>query len=169
VPLEFNQGVTMSQVLTQAEAVAKWLPQIEAEGVDYAKFSKIEARPAEVGERIVTVTSDGKETENVAVAGDLVLCNIETAAKEEYILAEAKVNKRYAFLGEGSRDGWKLYQAVGECRGIVYDGENSKFIASWGEEMTLNKGDFLVTALPEKGSVYRIGLAEFNSTYRRKV
>jgi hypothetical protein len=158
----------MTQVLTQAEAVALYLPQVEAKGADYAKFAKVEARKAVPGEVIVTTTSAGVETQNTAKDGDLVLCNVETNAKEEYILAEAKVNKRYRLLGAGSREGWNLYQACGEFRGFVYDGEDTSFVAKWDEEMVLKTGDYIGTPLPEKDQVYRIGREEFESTYRLK-
>lgn len=48
------------------------------------------------------------------------------------------------------------------------DGENKntfKFKASWGEDMILRAGDFLVVSSDE---VYRIGKKEFESTYKFK-
>lgn len=48
------------------------------------------------------------------------------------------------------------------------DGENKntfKFKASWGEDMILKTGDFLVVSSDE---VYRIGKKEFESTYKFK-
>ena len=48
------------------------------------------------------------------------------------------------------------------------DSENKntfKFKASWGEDMILKQGDFLVVSSNE---VYRIGKKEFESTYKFK-
>ena len=66
-----------------------------------------------------------------------------------------------------NKDGWEIYQAIGECRGIVYEGEEIKFKASWDEDMVLKKGDMIVTT-PDKNEVYRIALKEFKETYREK-
>jgi hypothetical protein len=39
------------------------------------------------------------------------------------------------------------------------------FVASWGEEMVIKKGDMLATTIPEMSEVYRIAAKEFNATY----
>jgi hypothetical protein len=167
--ISFSEKIRMSlSTMSQADAVARFSPMIEEKGRDYAKFTRVEARPEKVGEKIDTHTGDGKETTNTAKEGDMVLCNIDTAAKEEYILSADKLAKRYKELGEGSRDGWKLYQATGEFRGYEYHGEEMHFIATWGEEMVLKDGDMIGTPLPGKNEVYRIAKAEFLSTYREK-
>lgn len=151
-------------MMTQKEAIEAFLPRIEADGVVYEKFTQVDARPATPGEVIVTHTSDGKETQNTAVAGDYVIRN-HTEAREEYIIPTAKFQVRYERLGAAG-DGWDLYKAKGRCQGIAYAGPDTEFVASWGESMRLRNGDMICTPLPQKGEVYRIALKEFGETYR---
>jgi hypothetical protein len=147
------------KVMSQEEAIAKFMPEIESNGTDFEKFTQIKARPARPGEMIETVTADGKETMNQAQQGDFVVSNLGGSG-EEYILSGDKLAKRYKEVGDG------IYQATGECRGVVYSGPETSFQASWGQPMVLKPGDMIVTPLPQKGEVYRIARQEFESTYR---
>lgn len=149
--------------MTQQHAAAMFMPLIEA-GLIYDKFAKVDARPAVEGEKIVTFTSDGKETENTAKAGDYVI-RAHTEAREQYILGRDKLAKRYKLIGPAADEGWETYQATGSCKAAVYNGPEIKFTASWGEDMVIKKGDMIVTALPDKDSVYRIAAKEFGETY----
>jgi hypothetical protein len=146
-------------VMSQEEAIAKFMPEIESNGTDFEKFTKIKARPAQPGEVIETVTADGKETMNTAKEGDFVVSNLGGSG-EEYILGGDKLAKRYREIGNG------IYQATGECRGVTYNGPETAFEASWGQPMVLKPGDMIVTPLPQKGEVYRIARQEFESTYK---
>ncbi len=148
-----------AKVMSQEEAIAKFMPEIESNGTDFEKFTQIKARPARPGEMIETVTADGKETMNQAQQGDFVVSNLGGSG-EEYILSGDKLAKRYKEVGDG------IYQATGECRGVVYSGPETSFQASWGQPMVLKPGDMIVTPLPQKGEVYRIARQEFESTYR---
>lgn len=148
-------------IMSQQEAVEKFMPMIESEGDIFEKFTQIEARPTNPGELIETITSDGKETQNIAKEGDFVVKNIGGSG-EEYILSGDKLAKRYKQISDN------VYQAIGECMGIVYEGPEIQFMASWGEPMVLKPGDMVVTPLPNKGEVYRIARKEFESTYRLK-
>ncbi len=172
--------------LSQARAQALYLPLIETKGNTYEKFAMVEVRPAKLGERIVTITADGKETENTAKEGDVVVRN-GTGARELYLLSKEKLEKRYTRVGhsksttweantwsstpppDAKAEIWELYTATGTCMAVVYDGPELSFIASWDEPMILRPGDMLCTPLPDKGEVYRIALKEFGETYRRKV
>lgn len=147
--------------MSQEEAIEKFMPMIESEGDVFEKFTKIEARPAKPGELVETITSDGKETQNTAKEGDFIVKNIGGSG-EEYILSGDKLAKRYKQISDN------VYQAIGECMGIVYDGPEIQFMASWEEPMILKPGDMIVTPLPNKGEVYRIARKEFESTYRLK-
>ena len=153
--------ISQENIMSQEEAIARFMPEIEANGVDYEKFTQIKARPANSNEVVETITSDGKETQNTAQVGDYVVSNIGGSG-EEYILTADKLAKRYKELGNG------IYQAIGECRGVVYNGPEMSFVASWNEPMTLQPGDMIVTPLPQKGEVYRIAKLEFQQTYRPK-
>ena len=150
-----------NEMMSQEQAIKNFMPMIEAYGKDYEKFTRIKARLAEPGELVVTMTSDGKETQNTAKEGDFVVTNLGGSG-EEYILSGDKLAKRYKEVGDG------VYQATGECRGVQYTGPETQFEASWGEPMMLKSGDMIVTPLPQKGEVYRIAKKEFESTYREK-
>jgi len=150
---EFNE----SRIISQQEAADLYLPQIEQSGKEYKKFTQITARPAVAGEVIETITSDGKETTNTAKSGDYVVTNI---GGEEYILSGDTLKKRYESLGNNR------YQAIGECKGIVYTGKPTQFMATWGEAMVLKPGDMIVTG--DGKEVYRIAIKEFKETYRLK-
>ena len=149
----------VNNVISQEEAIAKFMPEIESNGTDFEKFTQIKARPARQGEMIETITADGKETMNQAQEGDFVVSNLGGSG-EEYILSGDKLAKRYKEVGNG------IYQATGECRGITYSGPETSFQASWGQPMVLKTGDMIVTPLPQMGEVYRIARQEFESTYR---
>ena len=152
--MEEEQGV-----MSQQEAIAKFMPEIESSGTDFEKFTNIKARPAQPGEVVETITSDGKETMNTAKEGDFVVSNLGGSG-EEYILGGDKLAKRYREIGNG------IYQATGECRGVTYNGPETSFEASWGQPMVLKPGDMIVTPLPQMGEVYRIARQEFESTYK---
>ena len=123
------------------------------------------ARPATIEEKIDTITSDGKETTNTAKEGDFVVKN---PTGEEYIIKGDLFKKRYDYVGttDFRSDGkWETYKAKGKCRAIVWEHEQMSFVASWGEEMVIKKGDMLATTIPEMNEVYRIAAKEFDATY----
>jgi hypothetical protein len=157
--IKISQMEEEQSIMSQEEAIAKFMPEIEANGTDFEKFTKIKARPAMPGEVVETVTADGKETMNTANEGDFVVSNLGGSG-EEYILGGDKLAKRYREIGNG------IYQATGECRGVTYNGPETSFQASWGQPMILKPGDMIVTPLPQKGEVYRIARQEFESTYK---
>jgi hypothetical protein len=160
---------------TQEQAVARFMPIIETLGTVYKKSTLVDARPAVEGEVVVTITAAGKETQNTAKADDWVVRN-RTQAHEEYILPNAMFTARYMPQGEppiapGSStptSTWRVYQAIGECMAVKWAGENTEFVAIWGEPMQLHTGDMICTPLPQKGEVYRIAAQEFSETYRPK-
>ena len=157
--IKISQMEEEQSVMSQQEAIAKFMPEIESSGTDFEKFTKIKARPAQPGEVVETITADGKETMNTAKEGDFVVSNLGGSG-EEYILGGDKLAKRYREIGNG------IYQATGECRGVTYNGPETSFQASWGQPMVLKPGDMIVTPLPQMGEVYRIARQEFESTYK---
>lgn len=157
----------MEDNYTQEQAKTLFLPFIEYSGEIYKKKGTIIARKAKVGEKIETITSDGKETENIAKENDWIITN-NTKAKEQYILSDEKINSRYEKLKE-LEDGNILFKAKGKIKAAKYTGTNTMFEASWGQNMTLNKGDMICTPLPNKNEVYRIGKEEFEHTYERDI
>ena len=157
--IKISQMEEEQSIMSQEEAIAKFMPEIEANGTDFEKFTKIKARPAQPGEVVETITADGKETMNTAKEGDFVVSNLGGSG-EQYILGGDKLAKRYREIGNG------IYQATGECRGVTYNGPETSFQASWGQPMVLKPGDMIVTPLPQMGEVYRIARQEFESTYK---
>lgn len=154
-------------MMTQQEALTTYMPLIEA-GKVYEKYTIVEARPAVVGEMIVTVTQAGQETKNTAKAGDFVVKN-KTIAAEEYILPAEKFTARYIDRGVSPfTSGWRICQAIGQVKAAVYTGADTEFTAPWDEGMQLHTGDMICTPLPQKGEVYRIAAQEFSETYRLK-
>jgi len=157
----------MTEKMSQAQAQDKFLPTIINQGKVYHKKTEILARPAQAGEVVVTVTSDGKETQNTAKDGDYVVKNL-TGAGEEYILTASKLAGRYQYRGEEGK-GWCRYKATGSVTALEYVPSDfdlpdvTEFEASWGEMMKLKAGDMLAT--PDGKEVYRIARQEFNETY----
>jgi hypothetical protein len=151
-----NEMATMSQ----ADAVAKFIPMIDANGKHYKKFVKIFARPATEGEVIKTITKDGKETTNTAASGDYVVKN---PGGEEYIVKPKVIANNYAPTGV-KKSGWVEYQAFGEVDGIEWNDAPFMLIAKWGETMPVKPGDMVVTG--DGKEVYRIARAEFIETYK---
>jgi hypothetical protein len=162
------------EIMTQAEAIEAFLPHILSIGKTYTKKTTVWAREAVEGERVVTVTTSGKETENVAKKGDYLIEN-NTVPKEHYLISAEKFAKRYMLLDyiparktisiDGKEYVWREYQAIGSVIARVYSGDPLKFIANWGEPMVLFDGDLICTPLPGKDEVYRIGRPEFIQTY----
>jgi len=151
--------------LTQVEMRDKFIDRI-MESPIYKKNATSLVRKAEPGEKIITNTSDGKETENVAKEGDFVVQN-NTKAKEQYIISSKKLSQRYIKISDDTEksDGfqWEKYKAIGQVNAIQYRGSNIKFKAPWEEDMTLKNGDMLAST--DGKEVYRIALSEFKQTY----
>ena len=143
-------------------------------GRDYRKFQTIKARAAREGEKIVSTVESGRETVNMAAAGDYVVEN-QTGAREQYIVPGEKFRRRYS--EDRKLDGdWCLYNPQGKVKGIEVDRgilnilqqEGSFYItASWGEAQKVDEGDMLVTTLPlaAQPEIYRIARREFAETY----
>jgi len=106
--------------------------------------------------QIDTITSDGKETTNVAQTGDIIFSG---PSKEQYVLKPAKVQKMY----EG-KIGQNLIPEQTPRQVALYQGEPISFMASWGEQMVIKPGDYLVKEQDGSG-YYRIAQKEFEETY----
>ena len=94
----------------------------------FKKKSRVRARPAVAGERILTKLSSGEqETVNTAKAGDWIVTN---PSGEEYIIDEKKFSSRYDEVpGEHG-----VFQAKGYCRATKNPfGKPIAIMASWGE------------------------------------
>ncbi len=159
------------QIFTQSELQEKLLPIIRQQGILYKKFKKVYAKKADGGEKISTITNDGKETENIAKSGDFIIQN-QTGAGEKYIVPAHKFLERYIFHKENDND-FDEFEPTGTIIAIELTTEfllqfqlNNQFyfMANWGTEMITKKGDFLV-APPDFSEIYRIARKEFFETY----
>ncbi len=160
-----------AEVASQEKILKELLPLLEKAEI-YEKYKEIEAKEAEGGEVIKTVTSDGLETENKAEKGDYIVKNL-TEAGEQYIIRKDKFKMRYEYLETGT-DRFKRYKAIGKIKAIAVSEDVMKllnrkeeffFMAPWGQKMIVKEGDYLVSPL-DYSEVYRIAQKEFFETYR---
>lgn len=111
------------------------------------------------GLKVVTILPDGKETQNTAARGDIIMSGV---SREKYVVKAAKFPKLY----------------VGSIGSSVHPEQNPRMVARWtsnqtigfrapwGEEMVLKPGDYVVREADGNG-FYRIAKAEFEQTYQR--
>jgi len=108
---------------------------------------------------VVTFTKDGKETENTAQVGDIIVSGV---FGEMYVVKGAKFPKMYDLCADG-----KTVIPNQNPRTVAEIPANKlesdvHFTASWGEKMVLKNGDFLVM---DGDNYYRIAREEFLETY----
>jgi hypothetical protein len=147
-----------------------------AQGAGRTKIARktrpIDARPAKVGEIIVTVIKgEGKETQSrPAQAGDYVVRNrCPETGNEEYVVSADKFADRYKKTeAPAGPDGWQEFQPGGEeVRVLFLEAEETplSFVAPWGEPMVAQPGDAIVQDLRDDKDVYRVARASFDCTY----
>jgi hypothetical protein len=155
----------------QHELCAKLLERLLGTGRLYRKTREVNAIQARGGERIVSVTADGRETEKTAATGDYIVEN-RTGAKERYIVGADKFAERYRRVA-ALADGWSRYRPTGEVRALEVDTQLLTLLdrpeefyieAPWGEAQRVRVGD-LLAAPPSGDEIYRIAAAEFRETY----
>lgn len=106
--------------------------------------------------RVVTHTADGKETQNMAEPNDII---ISGPSREQYVVKAAKFPKLYV-----GNVGGVVHPEQSPRQVAVYTGtEPVEFTASWGEDMVLKPGDYLVKEA--EGKYYRIAKKEYEMTY----
>ncbi len=159
--------------ISRGELEARLREPLKTAGRRYVKTLRVAARPAREGERVVSTTSDGIETENVAGDSDFVVEN-QTHAHERYLVAAEKFAKRYDRVESLGGD-WATYAPnrfaqivalrVDDAVLGLLDRDGDFFIeAPWGEAQRVRKGDVLV-APTDFREIYRIGRREFAETY----
>jgi hypothetical protein len=105
--------------------------------------------------KVVTITADGKETENTAVPGDIIMSG---PSGEKYVVKAAKFEKLYAKQDDGTVIPEQSPRQVAR-----YTGKNEvTFTAPWGEQMVLKPGDYLVK---DGEGYYRVAKKEYEATY----
>lgn len=158
------------------------LPEINRTGNRFKKYRAVLARAAIPGEKIVTFTSRGeeseqkteKETENTASENDYVVKN-RTSASEQYVVSKLTFEARYSFHKKVD-DTWSEYLPLGEIMAIVVDSRLLELLqrsspfqidVNWGSTQIVREGDFLATPLPDMKHVYRIDQLAFSQTYEK--
>ena len=104
-----------------------------------------------------TETSDGKETTNTAMKEDIVMSG---PSSEKYVVKKSKFHKMYT--GEIGED-VEVEQSPRMVAEYTGD-EELQFTASWGENMILKPGDYIVKETDSSG-YYRIAKKEYEETY----
>jgi hypothetical protein len=122
---------------------------------------------------VVTITSEGKETENIADVGDVIMCG---PSKEKYVLSREAFYHLYSPPASYQRSEVlpefvtpaRAPKSVARYFGV---GETS-LVASWGELMVVNPGDYIARyprGVDECGNTVfhyaRIAAKEFEDTY----
>jgi len=108
-------------------------------------------------QEVVTITADGKETQNKAESGDVI---ISGPSKEKYAIKASKFPKLYSGkLGEviTPEQSPRLVAQVNNIQQPI------TFKAPWGEDMILKPGDYLVKDGDQ--GYYRIAKKEYEQTY----
>lgn len=105
---------------------------------------------------VVTVTSDGKETQNVAAQGDIIMSG---PSRENYVVKSAKFPKLY----QGDVGGVVMPEQSPRLVATYTGKEPVQFTAPWGESMVLKPGDYLVK--DGDAGYYRIAKVEYEQTY----
>jgi len=105
---------------------------------------------------VVTVTADGKETQNVATVNDIIMSG---PSGENYVVKAAKFPKLYQ-----GQVGQTVIPEQSPRQVAQYQGRDTvTFTAPWGESMVLKPGDYLVRDGDQ--GYYRIAQAEYRQTY----
>lgn len=151
---------------TDIESVAKTLNFLptkkQAKKYKFVKDGKPGEMPpmsytqSSVQQQVVTTTADGKETQNVANVGDIIMSG---PSRENYVVKAEKFPKLY-----NGKVGEDVIPDQTPRLVAVYTGsETVHFKASWGEDMILKPNDYLVKS--GEGKYYRIAKKEYEETY----
>jgi hypothetical protein len=105
---------------------------------------------------VVTITSDGKETQNVAEKGDIIMSG---PSRENYVVKSAKFPKLY----QGELGQTVVPEQSPRMVAVYTAQQPITFTAPWGESMVLKPGDYLVKDGDQ--GYYRIAKVEYEQTY----
>jgi hypothetical protein len=136
------------------------------------KTRPIDARPAMLGEVIMTIIAGGgKETQSKpAEAGDMVVRNrCAATGGEQYLVKSTSFAERYEATPEtADAQGWRHYRPRGAemLYFIVREQDGSfRFDAPWGEPMVAQPGDAIARNPTNPSDTYRVAREAFTCTY----
>jgi len=159
--LNLNENVDINQVastlefkpVTKQKLIYKYVEDVKPSSMPPMTYTKSKGK-----QNVVTTTTDGKETQNVAEDGDIIMSG---ATGENYVIKGAKFSKLYH--GNVGED---VYPEQSPRQVALYTGGETKFKAPWGEDMVIKPGDYLVKD-PANTGYYRIAKVEFEKTYNK--
>jgi hypothetical protein len=136
------------------------------------KTRPVDARPARVGEVVVTlIRGDGVETRSrPAQEGDMVVRNrCPQTGNEEYVVTAARFPERYGpARGPADAQGWREFHPIAapvEFFTVRQEEGEMTFMAPWGERMVARPRDVIVRNPRDPNDVYRIYWMSFDCTY----
>ena len=159
--LNLNESIDINQVastlqfkpVTKQKLVYKYVENGKPGSMSPMTYTK-----STVQQPVVTTTTDGKETQNTADVGDIIMSG---ATGENYVVKAAKLPKLYT-----GNVGSDIYPEQSPRQVALYSGEPVTFKAPWGEDMVIKPGDYLVKD-PANTGYYRIAKVEFEKTYNK--
>jgi hypothetical protein len=146
--LEFKPTTKQAIQYTQGEDIGDASELANMQPMSFAKNTVS-------GLKVVTVTADGKETENVAEVGDIIMTG---PSGEQYVVKAAKFDKLYTDGPNGTKIPEQSPRQVAAYTGT----EEITFTAPWGQDMILKPGDYLVK---DGDGYYRVAKQEYEQTY----
>jgi len=108
-----------------------------------------------VVQKSMTVRTAIDNTQSQAEPNDIIMSG---PSRENYVVKAAKFPKLYT-----GQIGGPVHPEQGPRNVAVYNGKPTRFVASWGEAMDLNPGDYLVKEA--EGKYYRVRKQEADLTY----
>tara|TARA_R110000796_G_scaffold34264_1_gene88617 strand:+ start:70 stop:582 length:513 start_codon:yes stop_codon:yes gene_type:complete len=161
----YNQLLGENSNYTSLESILPTLEfmQTTKQPKKYTYVDNVENMPpmsyavAKQQQPVVTYTADGKETQNVAEPQDIIMSG---PSKEQYVVKADKFPKLYTGEIGSEVIPEQSPRTVARVNNIE---QPIKFTASWGEEMILKSGDYLVKDGDE--DYYRIAQKEYDATY----
>jgi len=126
------------------------------DGTEISKMPAFSYAVVKTQQKINTVTSDGLETTNVADPGDIIMSG---PSNEQYVVKPAKFAK--LFTGTIGKD--VIPEQSPRMVAKYVEPIPATFKATWGEEMVVKPGDYVVKEGTE--GFYRIAKKEFEQTY----
>ena len=158
---ESEEGNTLEDILPTLEFKETTK---QAKKYEYAKSSQnmpaMSYTVVQQQQPVVTVTSDGKETQNTAEPNDIIMSG---PSREQYVVKPEKfIGKRGLYTGKigGTVTPEQSPRIVARVENITQD---ITFKAPWGEDMILKRGDYLVKDGDQ--GYYRIAQKEYDETY----
>ena len=138
----------------------------------YSKKGRFISRPAVIGETILTIVAGKLETIKTVSEDSVIIRNIILGGSAEtYAIPLTTFTKRYKLLPAiYTIDGLEWTEAIpnGKTKAFQYlSDESISFMAPWGENMLMEKGDWLAGDPDDEMSedIYRIEKDTFRDTY----